>query len=644
MANYQDFEVKDRVKQATDIVDLIGGMIPLTQKGRDYIGLCPWHDDTRPSFTVNPVRQSFVCWVCDIRGDVFEFIKRIDGVEFYDALKMLAERAGIELKTNKAPVVKGSADDKSTLLKAMAWAEEQYHQCLLQSDAAAPVRDYLIERGITQDSIETFKVGFAPLAWSWLVDRARNTPYSPEILEACGLVLPNNRGGYYERFRGRVLFPIRDTLERPIGLGGRVVPSLYGEGEKVPPAKYVNSPETKLFSKSKNLYALNQCRGFIQKSEKKNLVVVEGYTDVIAAWQAGLRNVVAALGTAINEQHLRVIKRFADTITLVLDGDEAGQKRTNEMLDLFVAHDVDLRILTLPEGLDPFDYLLENGAEPFQAMIDSAPDAIAHKVLKETFGVDLVHDTHRANQALENILKTIARTPAALLSQSAAKKMRHDQLIMRLARQFQLVPTQVQQRLVEIRNSIRPINSQQSDFATDERIDYTKLKRNETELLEILILAPGLLDTTIERVVPDDFMPGVLKDLYSIMEDFSHDGKEVGYEQLMLELEDQRLKGLVDHLYDAASEKKQAAESTKSEFYTELDEQLESVIEMFTNRREASGVQAKISQLHGGQLDADQEAKALMELFAKQQRIQRDQKHEVAFLCLASHGCEVARP
>ena len=625
MANYQDFEVKDRVKQATDIVDLIGGMIPLTQKGRDYIGLCPWHDDTRPSFTVNPVRQSFVCWVCDIRGDVFEFIKRIDGVEFYDALKMLAERAGIELKTNKAPVVKGSADDKSTLLKAMAWAEEQYHQCLLMNDAAAPVRDYLIERGITQDSIETFKIGFAPLAWSWLVDRARDTPYSPEILEACGLVLPNNRGGYYERFRGRVLFPIRDTLERPIAIGGRVVPSLYGEGEKIPPAKYVNSPETKLYSKSKNLYALNQCRGFIQKADKKNLVVVEGYTDVIAAWQAGLRNVVAACGTAINEQHLRVIKRFADTITLVLDGDEAGQKRTNEMLDLFVAHDVDLRILTLPEGLDPFDYLLENGAAPFQAMIDTAPDAIAHKVFKETQGVDLVLDTHRANQALENILKTIARTPAALLSQSAAKKMRHDQLIMRLARQFQLVPTQVQQRLVEIRNSLRPVSSQQPEFVANERIDYAKLNRNETELLQILIQAPSLLDTAIERVVPDDFQPGVLKNLYRIMEDFSHDGKEVGYEQLTLELEnDQRLRAIVDYLYDEATKKKQAAELTKSEFYTELDEQLESVIEMFTNRREASGVQAKISQLHGGQLDADQEAKALMDLFAKQQRIQRD--------------------
>ena len=138
MSNYQDFDVKDRVKQATDIVDLIGGVVPLTQKGRNYVGLCPWHDDTRPSFTVDPVRQSFVCWVCSIRGDVFEFIKRIDGVEFYDALKMLAERANIELRTNKAPVVKGSADDKSTLLKAMAWAEEQYHQSVSYTHLTLP--------------------------------------------------------------------------------------------------------------------------------------------------------------------------------------------------------------------------------------------------------------------------------------------------------------------------------------------------------------------------------------------------------------------------------------------------------------------------------------------------------------------------
>lgn len=626
MSNYQDFDVKDRVKQATDIVDLIGNMIPLTRKGRTYVGHCPWHDDSRPSFQVDPNRQSFVCWPCGIRGDVFEFIKRWDGVEFFEALKMLAERANIELRTRQKPIVKGSADDKMMLFKAMQWAEEQYHQCLLNSDAAAPVREYLIERGITQDSIETFKVGFSPLSWSWLSDRSRQTPFSPAILEACDLIVSNNRGGFYDRFRGRVLFPIRDTLDRPIAIGGRVVPSLYGEGEEVPAAKYVNSRETKLYSKSKNLYALNLCRGHLQKSDSKNLVVVEGYTDVIAAWQAGLRNVVAACGTAINENHLRLIKRFAETITLVLDGDDAGQKRTNEMLDLFIANDIDLRILSLPQGLDPFDYLMQNGGEPFAKMCEAAPDAIAHKIISETKGVDLVQDTHQANLALENILKTLARTPVATLDISAAKKMRYDQLLMRLARQFQVVPEQVKQRLIEIRSSVRPIAKTQASPEQAERVDYSKLNRHETELVQLLIQAPELLDTTIETVVPDEFSPGVMQDLYRVIEDFFHEGKEVGYEQLSLEIEDPRLRAVVDYLYDEAIDKKQAAEDSKNEFYEDLNEQMESVIDKFLSRREASGFQAKISQLHGGQLDADEEAKALMELFQKKQQLQRNKK------------------
>ena len=626
MTYQHDFDVKDRVKQATDVVELIGSMIPLTRKGATYVGHCPWHDDSRPSFQVDQNKQSFVCWPCGIRGDVFNFIMRWDGVEFFEALKILAERANIELQTQQKKIVKGSADDKTVLFKAMQWAEEEYHQCLLKSDAAIPIREYLSERGVTQDSIETFKVGFAPLSWSWLVDRSRKTPFSPEILEACGLVSANQRGGWYERFRGRVLFPIRDTLDRPIAIGGRVVPSLYGEGEEIPPAKYVNSPETRLFSKSKNLYALNLCRGFIQKSDSKQLVIVEGYTDVIAAWQAGLRNVVAALGTAINEQHLRVIKRFAEGITLVLDGDEAGQKRTNQMLDLFVANDIDLRILSLPEGLDPFDYLNANGAGPFQEMLDAAPDAIAHKIITETKGVDLVQDTHRANLALENVLKMIARTPAAVLNESAAKKMRQDQILMRLARQFQLRPEQVKSRLVEIRNSQRPLSNRKDEPVVEQRIDYSKFKRNEAELIQLLIQSPALLDAAIEKVVPDDFVFGPLRDLYGIMEDFFHDGKEVGYEQLMLELEDNRLKSLVDYLYDEATAKKQAAEKQKSDFFADLDTQLESVIETFSSRREESGYQAKISQLHGGQLDANEETQALMELFAKQQQKQRGKK------------------
>jgi len=198
--------------------------------------------------------------------------------------------------------------------------------------------------------------------------------------------------------------------------------------------------------------------------------------------------------------------------------------------------------------------------------------------------------------------------------------------LMRLARQFQLRPEQVKGRLIEIRNSLRPLSNRKDEPAVEQRIDYAKFKRNEAELIQLLIQSPSLLDAAIEKVVPGEFVHGPLRDLYGIMEDFFHDGKEVGYEQLMLELEDVRLKSLVDYLYDEATAKKQAAESQKTDFFADLDTQLESVIETFSSRREESGFQAKISQLHGGQLDANEETQALMELFAKQQQKQRSKK------------------
>lgn len=618
MSHGPDFDVKDQIKQATDLVDLIGSEMNLRRQGSVFVGHCRWHDDKKPSFQVNPTKQTWVCYPCDVRGDVFDYVMKSEGVDFRQALEILAERAGIAIKQFQKKIVQGSVDDKATLYRAMAWAEQEYHQCLLHSDAAIPIREYLTQRGITQQSIEAFRIGFAPLSWSWLVDRARNTSYSPEILAACGLVSANDRGGWFERFRGRVLFPIRDTQERAIALGGRVVPSLYPAGE-VPPAKYVNSPETRLFSKSKNLYALNMARVHVQKTSNtdKRLTIVEGYTDVVAAWQSGLNNVVAALGVALNEQHIRLIKRFADGITLVLDGDEAGQRTMNSVLDLFVAHDIDLRILSLPEGLDPFDFLMENGGESFQEMVDQAPDAIAHKIIVETRGIDLVKDTHRANQALENVLKTLAKVPASLIAESAAKSMRQDQIVMRLARQFQLGPEQVRRRLSELRSSLRPRTNVETEPSPD-AIDYSKFDFNESELIQLLIQDPSLLDKAVENISPSQFVEGVLRDLYEIMGECFHEGQDVGYEQLKLELENSKLRGLVDYLYDEAIEKKQVDEAQNSVYAMDLESQLESVIDAFNQRIVESGNQAKISQLHGRELDEQEETSTLEELFLQQ--------------------------
>jgi len=618
-----DFDVKDRVKQASDIVDVVGGYLPLRRQGSNFVAHCPWHDDSRPSLQVNQVRQSWVCWVCNFRGDVFDFVMRRESVEFFEAMQILAERAGIEIKRSGQKIEKGSPQDKQALFRAMAWAVIQYQDCLLNEAVAAPVRNYLADRNVTPESIEAFKIGFAPLAWSWLVDRARHTEFSPEVLEACGLVSANSSGGWYERFRGRVLFPISDTQNRPIALGGRIVPDLVPDDQQ-PKGKYYNSTETRLYSKSDNLYGLNLVRDEVSKKENRKLTIVEGYTDVVAAYQAGLRNVIACQGTAVNERHIRVMRRFADSITLVLDGDEAGQRRTNEILDLFVAQDVDLRILSLPEGADPFDFIRDNGAEAFQGLVDKADDAIAHKINLETRGVDLINDTHAANQALESILKTLAQIPVGQFATSAAKAVRLDQLVTRMARQFQLDRVQVKNRLNELRRSMvptRPTVNMDVPGQGQPTIDFKTLPVKESELLQLLIGSPELLDQAIENISPNQIPEGPLRDLYEVMNECFHVGKDVGYNSLMLELEDVNLKSLVDYLHGVATEKQLALKKIKNGVAIQPLAQLESIIESFNSLADASGTRSQISRLAGRQLDDDEEASALIELLKlKKQR------------------------
>ncbi len=611
-----DFDVKDRIKQATDLVDLVGGYMNLRRQGRNMVGLCPWHTDTKPSFQVNPARQRWDCWVCNLHGDAFDFVMRKEAVDFRGALEILAQKAGIELRQQSGPKAKpGDPNHKPTLYEAMKWVEEQYHHCLLSSNEAIPVREYLAERGISQESIRRFRIGFAPLAWSWLVDRSKKTTFSPQILEACGLVTMNSRGTWYERFRGRVLFPIRDTQDRPIGLGGRVVPGIYGTEEE-PRGKYYNSAETKLFSKSDNLYALDLARHELQNS--KSLTVVEGYTDVVAAWQSGVKNVVAALGTALNERHVRLIKRFAETITLVLDGDTAGQKRTNEVLDLFVTSDIDLRILTLPEGTDPFDYCMTHGGEAFQRLVDGAPDAIAHRIQSETAGIDILNQTHAANQALDNILRTLAAVPVSSITSSAARQLRQQQLITRLARQFNIDAESVKRRIAEIRNSNRPpmfVPPGEEAPTSVPAPHMQSLIGKEKELLQILIVHPELLDRAIEKVAVVQFTDGPLKAIYQLMDDFFHDGRDVVFDNLILEITDPYLRNLLSQLHEDAICKRQTQHEDSTMIALDIKTQFDSVLASFADAEIQQQQRAKLSQLKDNNLSKEDEVTALEELF-----------------------------
>ena len=426
-------DAKERVRQATDLVDLVGSYHVLRRQGRGYVALCPWHDDTRPSLQISPERQTWKCWVCDLGGDIFTFVQQQEGVGFREALEMLAERAGVTLPSSAAPATKtGDPNDKPTLYKAAKWAADQFHRCLLESSAAAPAREYLAKRGISQESILRHGIGFAPKQFTWLADQGAKAGHSQLVLEAVDL-LRRKDGGAYDFFRGRVMFPIRDSQSRPIAFGGRILPQWADDT-----AKYLNSSETRLFVKSENLYALDLVREAVQKSGHRHLVIVEGYTDVVVALQAGMDNVVAVLGTALGPRHLRLLRRYADRLTLVLDGDDAGQKRTNEVLEMFVAEQLDLRVASLPAGLDPADYVQQRGVDAFRDLVEQAPDALQHKLQAVTAGLDPA-DLHGAHQALEDVLRMLAAAPR-LGDDSAggAARLREQQVLARLAREFQL--------------------------------------------------------------------------------------------------------------------------------------------------------------------------------------------------------------
>jgi DNA primase len=514
------FDAKEQVRQAIDIVELVGSYVQLRRQGRNYVGICPWHDDSRPSLQVNPDRQSFKCWVCDYGGDVFSFVMRSENMEFREALEFLAERAGVNIQPPQRAYGEpggsssGSSDpttEKRTLYRVAAWAEEQFHRCLIESPEAEPGRDYLAGRGLTSETIRQFKLGFAPNRWDWILERARGTEWTPPLLERVGLLRRKELGGgFYDWFRGRVMFSIRDSRSRPVAFGGRVLPQLADERS----AKYINSPETPLFSKSRELYALDVARENFKA--EGGVIVMEGYTDALMAHQHGLKNCVAVLGTALGERHLQLLRRYTETITLVLDGDAAGQRRTNEILDsllaLFEKNLIDLRILILPGGVDPCDFIATHGSDQFRALLATAVDALEHKFKVVTNGLDTLTDTHRASQAAEQLLGTLAQLRPAGSGASSTTLLREEQMLSRIARRFHLPEEQLRTRLNAIRReaAVRPRGFQRSDDEeqvqrAEKPLKITDLTAWERGVLELMILDPTFIPRVKLSIAPEDF-------------------------------------------------------------------------------------------------------------------------------------------
>lgn len=593
---------REQVRQASDITDVLGGYMPLTRQGRLYLALCPWHNDTRPSLQVNPDRQSWRCWVCGIGGDVFSFVMRREGIDFREALELLAERANISL-TKAAPTQPGSPNDKKTLFAAAAWAERLFQKYLAHSPEADAARRYFHDRGVSQDSVNRFHLGYAPDQWQWLVDQARSTEFSAAVLEKTGLIgRSSNSGKPYDRFKGRVIFPIHDVQGRTIGFGGRILP-----GNNDPKAaKYVNSPETKLFSKSDNLYALDLARDAIVES--RSAIVVEGYTDVIALQQAGVRNVVAVLGTALGQRHIHLLRRYADKIYLLLDGDEAGQRRTNDILELFVAEQADLRIVTLPDQLDPCDFVQQRGVAAFNAALETAVDALEHKLRITTEGVDVRRDLHRSNEALESLLSTMARAPRLQDGAGSDVRLREHQFLSRLARKFEVSEQELRKRLSSLRRATNaaPVYAQDEEHAV--KLQASDMDPCDRLLLELLARQPDLTIMAADEIGIEELGSAAARQLYQIFLHACQDGSHIEFNQLLTGIESEPLKGLLVELDELAAEKK----------FEDPETQLKEVIAAYRRRHEERAHRDTLAALEQQSMGAQEELDILQQMIERQ--------------------------
>lgn len=394
----------DRVRDATDLVQLIGEHITLRPKGREHVGLCPFHDDRTPSMAVVTHKGNafYKCHACGAGGDAFDFVRNYHKMDFPEALRYLAERAGITLtpRERDAGLPDAAGPRKADLREANGLAA-MFFRKVLQSSSGEVGQRLLRERGINEEMSEAFLLGLAPDAWDGLLNVIRKRNLSEAIFEAAGLLKQRKDSpGHYDAFRNRLIFPICNDLGQPVAFGARKI-----NPEDEP--KYLNSAESPLFQKSKTLYGMHLAKRAI--IEARQAIVTEGYTDVIACHQAGVRNVVGTLGTALTQDHARMLSRLCDTVILIFDGDEAGQKAADRGVEVFFAEPVDIKICVLPDRLDPDELLhTEGGRDRFLEIVKSAEDALAFKVRRFRRVLDGAGGVSARQRALEQFLGELA--------------------------------------------------------------------------------------------------------------------------------------------------------------------------------------------------------------------------------------------
>lgn len=493
--------ILDDILSRVDIVELISGYIPLKRAGRNFKANCPFHHEKTPSFMVSPDRQIYHCFGCGESGNAFKFLMRYERMEFPEAVETLAKKAGVilpEARINNQQAVSLSTQ----LYKINELACFFYASNLNLSTGQGQAKDYLINRGIKEETIKLFKLGVALDKWDALINQLRAKNISLSLLEKAGLVLSKEGGGYYDRFRNRIIFPIFDIKSRTIGFGARVVDSSL--------PKYINSPETPVYIKGKNLYGLNFARDAIRQNDYA--VVVEGYLDFIIPYQEGLQNIVASLGTAFTEEQALLLKRYTDNVVVVYDGDAAGEMATLRTLDIFIEEGINVKVVSLPIGFDPDSFVRKNGIDKFREKTNNAENLFDYKlkILKSRYNIKEIEDKAKISSEM---LITVNKFKNAVLK---------SEYIKRLAEELSVK----EDALLEELNKLK-----------DERVglslEKVGLKRainiNPTEklLIKLMLQESELINRIRQYLEPSDFQDETTSKIVSTIFELASQGKSI---------------------------------------------------------------------------------------------------------------------
>jgi DNA primase len=404
----------EQIRSASDIVDVIGAYVPLKRAGANFVALCPFHKEKSPSFNVNAQKQIFHCFGCHKGGDVFTFVKEFESIQFMDAVRRLAERAKIPLEMDNQPGQQQHRHLKDHLLQIHEQITQRWQNALANEAAGQPARDYLAQRGVAAEAVTLFRLGFAPEAWDDTVNWAKSKGHETTLMEQAGLILRKEGSDhYYDRFRGRLIFPICDEQGRVIGFSGRILAS------DVKAAKYVNSPETPIFTKGKVFFGMDKSKRALLDAQ--SAIVCEGQLDLIACYMGGVQNVVAPQGTALTMDHARILKRYVDEVVLCFDSDDAGQNAAVRSLDSLLASGLAIRVAVVPAPHDPDSFIKESGGAAFRELIEQADGFFDYYLNRLCLQNDLGTDKGRL-AVLQDMAQAVHKTGNVVLIDTYAQK------------------------------------------------------------------------------------------------------------------------------------------------------------------------------------------------------------------------------